>query len=776
MDASRTEAYLRAACTVLGFEIGELWCAKVNNGRSPSLRFLQLYTSPRYKDEHNLLVRPNTLENQKEGNHQFSPMICRCVCEGGQIVWANTRALKGLTGRKDLALNSAVGVPACTVGNDLVILVLYAVRNIQMNPTSVEILCSIARIAAMGGGGFLPASQNCEMANTENFVGVWDMLELIKRYVGEVKFHLLPLSKMNQFFDYQEYSTIKEVLNDKKLIAQTTERAAEGTDKEESPLLITADGYGGEGEEGSSEHKSGDGRQSRKHSFDESFLTTAESDSVGESNDMMDGPVMEAKGESDQSANYISASLSYKKNQTQMHEFMMALLGMSSFEIAELWFVSERSNPPEMYVAAALHQGKEQGLKKWTQMGKTLRLRKGVDIIGQAFKESRPCLDEKYNEHTGEPDIYPRGVLAAENNIRTAFAVPLPGHNAPGGVLVVYGTTEVSLDPVMVGFVLKASHVLLTNVWDPNILNVLDVESITTQPKNLLVEWVAKSSNSDTLTIQPTSTLVDGDTRTLISSMNINTPSSTIGIGLPINDIPDAQSSSVKELGNPFSIKFNLMGSLGGGGGPSVDSFDPLAEVGTSGRAKRKTAVKDEYVYWDSGAAATSSSSSSSSKASSSRTKVCRSQNCSQPIIGRSPFCPAHSDTRRCQYPDCTKCAQGATKFCIGHGGGRRCTHPGCSKGARDKFFCAAHGGGKRCMTMGCTKSAVGGSGLCTAHGGGKRCQVPGCTKSSQSSTNFCVKHGGGRKCMARGCTKVARGKTDYCASHGGKGESDLGL
>lgn len=772
MDASRTEAYLRAACTVLGFEIGELWCAKVTSGRSPSLRFLQLYTSPRYKDEHNLLVRPNTLENQREGNHQFSPMICRCVCEGGQIVWANTRALRGLTGRKDLALNSAVGVPACTAGNDLVILVLYAVRNIQMNPTSVEILCSIARIAAMGGGGFLPASQNCEMANTENFVGVWDMLELVKRYLGEVKFHVLPLSKMNQFFDYQEYSTIKEVLNDKKLIAQATKRTEKRSDEEMvPPLLITADGDSME--QGSSKTSRG---RSRKHSFDESFLTTTESDSVGE-NEVSDESVMESKGNSTQGASYINASICYKKNQTQMHEFMMALLGMSAFGIAELWFVSERSSPPEMYVAAALHQGKDQGLKKWTQVGKTLRPRKGVDIIGQAFKEARPCLDERYHEHVGEPDIYPRGDLAAENNIRTAFAVPLPGHNTPGGVLAVYGTSEVSLDPVMVGFVLKASHVLLTNVWDPNILNVLDIESITNQPKNLLVEWVAKISASNALTIQPTSTLVDGNTHTPISSFNSNNmnnlnPPAT-GAALPVDDSSIDRPNSVS-IGNPFSIKFNLMGSLGGGG-ETTDSIDPLSGVGASGRAKRKTVTKDEYVYWDSNAA--SSSMSSSSKVSGSRSKLCRSQNCSQPASCRSPFCPTHSDTRRCQYPDCSKCAQGATKFCIGHGGGRRCTHPGCTKGARDKFFCAAHGGGKRCSTMGCTKSAVGGSGLCTAHGGGKRCQVQGCTKSSQSSTSFCVRHGGGRKCMARGCSRVARGKTDYCASHGGVGKgAELGM
>ena len=50
---------------------------------------------------------------------------------------------EGLTGRKDLALNTAVGVPACTVGNDLVILVLYSVNNIKMNPTAVEVLCNM---------------------------------------------------------------------------------------------------------------------------------------------------------------------------------------------------------------------------------------------------------------------------------------------------------------------------------------------------------------------------------------------------------------------------------------------------------------------------------------------------------------------------------------------------------------------------------------------------------------------------------------------------------
>ena len=109
-----------------------------------------------------------------------------------------------------------------------------------MNPTAVEVLCNIARISALGGGGFLPASHSvtCKVANTQHFVGVWDMVELISKHLGEVAFHALPLTKMYNFFDYQEYSTFKEVLNDKIIMAQSTERATPKDDDIGPSMLL----------------------------------------------------------------------------------------------------------------------------------------------------------------------------------------------------------------------------------------------------------------------------------------------------------------------------------------------------------------------------------------------------------------------------------------------------------------------------------------------------------------------------------------------------------
>ena len=101
MNALRVEAYLRSACSVLNFDVGELWTVRENPGQSPSLHFMQLYTSPLYEDFHNILIRPSHVQDgaNDDQEHRFSPIICRGVCDGGQIVWANTKLSNGLIGR-----------------------------------------------------------------------------------------------------------------------------------------------------------------------------------------------------------------------------------------------------------------------------------------------------------------------------------------------------------------------------------------------------------------------------------------------------------------------------------------------------------------------------------------------------------------------------------------------------------------------------------------------------------------------------------------------------
>lgn len=213
MNALRVEAYLRSACSVLNFDVGELWCVRENPGQAPSFHFVQLYSSPAYEDFHNILVRPSKIPDGKdEEKHRFSPIICRGVCDGGQIVWSNTKVSEGLIGRYDLPLNTAVGMPICSVGVDLCIIVLFAVESIQMTSSAVEFLICIARAASGKDEGFLPASISTMVtpAKTEQFVGVWDMMELLATFSKDVDFHMLSLGQMQKYFDYQEKTCLTD--------------------------------------------------------------------------------------------------------------------------------------------------------------------------------------------------------------------------------------------------------------------------------------------------------------------------------------------------------------------------------------------------------------------------------------------------------------------------------------------------------------------------------------------------------------------------------------
>lgn len=82
MDSARVEAYLRSICSVLDFDIGELWSVSKPSGKSPTFNFIQLYTSPTYEDFHSLLIRPDTKpgggnSQHDEEKHCFSPIVSR---------------------------------------------------------------------------------------------------------------------------------------------------------------------------------------------------------------------------------------------------------------------------------------------------------------------------------------------------------------------------------------------------------------------------------------------------------------------------------------------------------------------------------------------------------------------------------------------------------------------------------------------------------------------------------------------------------------------------
>lgn len=119
--------------------------------------------------------------------------------------------------------------------------------------------------------------------------------------------------------------------------------------------------------------------------------------------------------------------------------------------------------------------------------------------------------------------------------------------------------------------------------------------------------------------------------------------------------------------------------------------------------------------------------------------------------IGTNPIQPAY------QIP--APSANAGAKLCRIQG----CEDPAVSR----RPYCAKHSGNRICEKEGCSKCAQGSTRFCIAHGGGRRCTFPGCDKGARDKF-FCAAHGGGKRCSQEGCSKSAVGGSNLCTAHGG--------
>ena len=98
----------------------------------------------------------------------------------------------------------------------------------------------------------------------------------------------------------------------------------------------------------------------------------------------------------------------------------------------------------------------------------------------------------------------------------------------------------------------------------------------------------------------------------------------------------------------------------------------------------------------------------------------------------------------------------------------RNCKIQGCGQLAiQRRPYCTKHSGNRLCEKPGCQKCAQGSTRFCIAHGGGRRCTFPGCDKGARDKF-FCAAHGGGKRCQQEGCSKSAVGGSNRCTAHGG--------
>ncbi len=739
------------------------------------LRFVQLYTSKNFESHRAELINPPDHswndKNDSEAEvseHVLSPRLVNAISSTAQVVWATTKKQEGLTGRSDVVLQTAVGMPVAVDANgNMCVVVMFSPNNIQSTEDSLDFLRSLSQSAAT-------TSIPC-------LLPAFDPVQTGMRQIG-------PSTVNQQAVVALGRNAGQSLLGDgvnARFVSITDIDRRSGTVSRFEPDL-------------SYDH---DLQSAPKDDFGIPMLPSFAE--IG-------GTVADEPIDAFDEATYGVWTTIMDKPVTNIED---------DTEYTSIFDISDRDTQQRDsgYIGddfSLLQPSRIQRLEEFCHAF----LGMSVLAVGRAFASGNPVW-------TANPNVFADPMRADAfvfSKIQTVLAVPVFAgkRKTPSCVVVCYSLVKSASVPFVMKFVQQALRLLWDGldkvephesvdktIWNgvaPADLGEMaaDIEmqhhfmskkrphhSMSTpehqleanddQNYPLTVQMKFLGFTEEDLNPNPINATVHEHVSDALLSIRSAVPFEHMYTNVEGTKRAHVSSRVPAPLSQPNRLPSKVVSaaeSLPGKRSPQVDRQDFLAmntnvfprSASLSTSSQSLGSEHSEEVYGHVNNVALNSQYCSAVMIPDYSAKMCRIQGCSEVAVPRRPHCMKHSGTRLCEHEGCSKCAQGSTRFCIAHGGGRRCTFQGCDKGARDKFFCAAHGGGKRCIHDGCSKSAVGGSKLCTAHGGGRRCSVEGCDKSAQSSTQFCVKHGGGKKCAQDDCDKVARGRTMFCAAHGG--------
>ena len=102
------------------------------------------------EENYNAKVNGTTSEDASSDlqKHVLSPTLVDAISKTAQVVWAHTKKTEGLTGRSDIRLQTAVGMPvAVDKDGNMCVVVMFSPNNIQSTDNALEYLQSISRSA-----------------------------------------------------------------------------------------------------------------------------------------------------------------------------------------------------------------------------------------------------------------------------------------------------------------------------------------------------------------------------------------------------------------------------------------------------------------------------------------------------------------------------------------------------------------------------------------------------------------------------------------------------
>lgn len=333
--------------------------------------------------------------------HKISSVLCQSTYTSRRIIWTHSNAENGFSGRYDLPLITAVGVPIGSVGSDTYIILYFSIMNIPINPKSLDHLSYITQVIVTQYPSIIPVSLNNNTGtDNSNELQPQDLSKLIQQYSQQNKlkhpYQQKEIILFNEFyceykmkrkgnFTDQQIENLKYTL---KIPSTTSSTSIINTTDDNKSIWLIRDYI-----------QLIDAKDAGVYCIDDiEILSNQEKQNLmkaieGMQLHLKNNPlpheilnilhILKSKSPIlSQSFRHIYAQMSYRLNQTRFHEFMIAILALTVFDSCELWLLSDHA-ASELHLTAAVYRNGT--MQKWTSSGISLRLQVGVDVPGRVM-------------------------------------------------------------------------------------------------------------------------------------------------------------------------------------------------------------------------------------------------------------------------------------------------------------------------------------------------------------------------------------------------------
>ena len=789
--------------------------AKSQGGKQ--LRFVQLYTSKNFESHRAELINPPdhswNEKNDSEAEvseHVLSPRLVNAISSTAQVVWATTKKQEGLTGRSDVVLQTAVGMPVAVDANgNMCVVVMFSPNSIQSTDDSLDFLRSLSQSAATTSiPCLLPAFDPVQTGMRQIGPGTVNQQAVVAlgRNAGQ---NLLGDGVNARFVSITDIDrrsgTVARLESD---VSYDHDLHSAPKDAFGIPMLPSFAEIGGTAPDEPIDV------------FDEAtygvWTTIMDKtiSNIDDDDDMEYTQIFDLNERHDnqnKEAGFAGddVSLLHPSKIQRLEEFCHAFLGMSVFDLAEVWVPdSNHSDSLSLCMSATCTETNEL-LNEFRRCSKNKLIKQWTGAVGRAFSSGNPVW-------TANPNVFmdpARADAFVFSKIQTVLAVPVfAGKRAtPTCVVVCYSLVNSASVPFVLKFVQQALRLLWNgldkvqphesvdkSIWNGvapadlgemaadiemqhhfmskkrphNSMSTPDRQFKPNDEQNFPLFYQMKSLgfSEEDLSPTPINLTVHEHVSDALRSIRSAVPFEHMFTNSEGTKRAHVANRGFAPLSQPNRLPSKVVSaaeSLPGKRSPQSDSHDfpknqtTVFPLPASYSTSSQSLGSDHSHDFESAVDVQTLNQSVPLPYGQINSVAVNNQYCSTVVM------PDYSG-KLCRIQGCSDLAVSRRPHCLKHSGTRLCEHKGCSKCAQGSTrFCIAHGGGRRCTFQGCDKGARD-KFFCAAHGGGKRCIHDGCSKSAVGGSKYCTAHGGGRRCSVEGCDKSAQSSTQFCVKHGG--------